>query len=190
MKYDIVIAGVGGQGGLSGAVVIAEAASAAGFEVRQSEVHGMSQRGGVLVAHLRMADGPVAGPLVPRGLADLILATEPLEALRQIQWLDGEKGIVVCSRNPVRNMPDYPDEDALFGTLSSYPRTILVDSEALAAAAGAPKRGANMALLGRASLVMPLAPETLEAAIGKVFGLKGPEAVASNLEAFRRGRLA
>ena len=82
MKYDIVLAGVGGQGVLSLGRIIAGSAMREGLHVVQSELHGMSQRGGAVVAHLRISERPVDSSLVPRGAASLILSLEPLEALR------------------------------------------------------------------------------------------------------------
>ena len=87
MKYDILLAGVGGQGVLSIAAVIATAAMKDGLYVRQSEVHGMSQRGGGVQAHLRLSDKPISSDLIPSGKADMILSMEPLESLRYLQWL-------------------------------------------------------------------------------------------------------
>ena len=80
MKYDVILAGVGGQGVLSVASIIAKAAMDDGLEVRQSEVHGMAQRGGEVLAHLRISKKAIAGDLVPKGGADLIIAMEPLLA--------------------------------------------------------------------------------------------------------------
>ena len=87
MKLDIVLAGVGGQGVLSMAALIARAGVATGLTAKQSEVHGMAQRGGAVQAHLRLADGPIDSDLIPRGAADMILSLEPVEALRYLPWL-------------------------------------------------------------------------------------------------------
>ena len=96
MKYDIILAGVGGQGVLSIAAVIASAAMKDGLYVRQSEVHGMSQRGGGVQAHLRISDEVIASDLIPSGGADMILSMEPVESLRYLEWLSPE-GIVITS---------------------------------------------------------------------------------------------
>ncbi|HKZ28110.1 MAG TPA: 2-oxoacid:acceptor oxidoreductase family protein, partial [Acidimicrobiia bacterium] len=87
MKFDIILAGVGGQGVLSMSAVIAGATARVGWQVKQSEVHGMAQRGGAVLAHLRMAEGPVYSDLIPRGRADLILSLEPMESLRYLEYL-------------------------------------------------------------------------------------------------------
>ncbi len=187
MKYDIVIAGVGGQGGLSSAVVIAEAAASEGLEVRQSEVHGMSQRGGELVSHLRLSDRAIAGPLVPEGSADLILAFEPLEALRYLPWLWAQKGTVVSAKTPVKNMPHYPNEETLYEALEALPRASVVDAQAIAKRAGS-IQSANMVLLGAASSLLPLDCDRVETAIARVFDRKGQPVIDLNIRAFRLGR--
>ncbi len=187
MKYDIVIAGVGGQGGLSSAVVITEAASTEGLEVRQSEVHGMSQRGGELVSHLRISDKAIAGPLVPEGSADLILAFEPLEALRYLPWLSAQRGTVVSAMTPIKNIESYPDEEALYAALDALPHASLVDSQAIARRIGS-IRSANMVLLGAASSLLPLDCVSVEAAIARVFDRKGQSVIELNIRAFRLGR--
>ena len=74
MTYDILLVGVGGQGVLSLAAIIAESAMKEGLKVRQSEVHGMSQRGGGVQAHLRISDSVIASDLIPSGKADMILS--------------------------------------------------------------------------------------------------------------------
>src|SRR4030042_5605627 len=108
MKQDIILAGVGGQGILSIAFVIAGAALEDGLEVKQAEVHGMSQRGGAVQSHLRLSQERIFSDLIPKGEADLILSVEPLEALRYVDYLRPE-GMVVSSRPPFVNIPDYPD---------------------------------------------------------------------------------
>lgn len=88
MNFDLVIAGVGGQGVLTIAAVLDRAANEAGLYVKQSEVHGMAQRGGAVSAFVRMSDQPVASDLIGHGHASLLLSIEPLEALRT-----GEEGL-------------------------------------------------------------------------------------------------
>ena len=107
MKLDIILAGVGGQGVLSVSAVIAGAAARKGWQVKQSEVHGMAQRGGAVLAHLRMADGPVHSDLIPRGTAELILSLEPMESLRYLEYLS-PSGTVATAVEPVRNIDPRP----------------------------------------------------------------------------------
>ena len=80
MKNDIILSGVGGQGILSIAATIGLAAVANNLFLKQSEVHGMSQRGGDVQSHLRLSDKPVASDLIPYGKADLIISVEPMES--------------------------------------------------------------------------------------------------------------
>ena len=87
MKTDIILCGVGGQGILSIATVIGEAATAAGLQLKQAEVHGMSQRGGDVQSDLRLSTEEIHSDLIPRGHADLIISMEPMEALRYIPFL-------------------------------------------------------------------------------------------------------
>ncbi len=96
MKLDIIICGVGGQGVISVASIIAKGAIKAGFQTRQSEVHGMAQRGGSVLAHLRIADETIESDLIPRQSADLILSTEPIESLRYLEYLK-QSGTLITS---------------------------------------------------------------------------------------------
>ena len=105
MNRDIILAGVGGQGLLALAAVIGEAARALGLHVKQAEVHGMAQRGGVVQSHLRYAERPLHSSLVRVGTADLILALEPMEALRYLSYLS-PTGAVVSDTSPLMNIPD------------------------------------------------------------------------------------
>lgn len=188
MQYNIVVAGVGGQGVLSLSAIIAAAALRERLQVKQAEVHGMSQRGGAVVADLRLADGPIHADIIPRGSADLILSMEPLESLRYLPRLKPQ-GSVVTSTNPHRNIADYPDEGALLQALGALPHVSLLDAEALARQAGSQK-ASNMVMVGAASALLPLKVLTLEALIAERFAAKGPKVVATNLEAFGAGRAA
>jgi len=188
MKYDLILCGVGGQGGISVSVVIARAAMMQGLAVKQSEVHGMAQRGGEVLAHLRLSDKPIASPLIPLGSASLVLSFEPLEALRYLPWLS-TSGSVVTAIGPVKNIPNYPELESILAKLRALPKAALLDADALAKEAGNP-RGANMVLVGAAAKLLPVTPESLRAAISEIFARKGEAVVAANLKAFERGREA
>ena len=108
MKNDIILSGVGGQGILSIAAVIGLAAIENELFLKQSEVHGMSQRGGDVQSHLRLSDRKIFSDLIPFGKADMIVSVEPMESLRYLPWLK-ENGWLVTSSNPFINIPDYPD---------------------------------------------------------------------------------
>jgi len=188
MKCDIVLAGVGGQGVLSLAAAIATGAMVEKLFVKQAEVHGMAQRGGAVMATLRMADHEIASDLIPRGTASLILSMEPLESLRYIPYLS-DRGTLVTSANPVRNIPDYPVLEELLGKIRTLPGAIVLDAEKLARQAGS-ARAANMVMVGAATHLLPIKAETVEAAVRTIFARKGEEVLNINLNALRAGREA
>jgi indolepyruvate ferredoxin oxidoreductase, beta subunit len=188
MKYDLLLAGVGGQGVLSLSSIIAWSAMQEGLHVTQSELHGMSQRGGAVVAHLRMADTPVASSLVPRGAASLIVSLEPLEALRYLRYL-APTGVLVTAMTPIRNIPDYPPLEELLLQIRGLPHAVTVDAEQLARSAGFAK-ATNMVMAGAASHRLPLGAATMEGFITSHFARKGGKIVEQNLAAFRAGREA
>jgi indolepyruvate ferredoxin oxidoreductase beta subunit len=189
MKYDMIIAGVGGQGILSIAALLGRAALDLDLHLKQSEVHGMAQRGGAVLAHLRLSDAPIHSDLVPRGGAAMILAMEPLESLRYMPWLDSAAGWIISNTEPLRNIEPYPDLEALYAEIRRHPHPFLCNAEKMARDLGAP-RAVNMAMLGAASSFIPLPAESLEAAITAQFTRKGESVVASNLAVFRAGRQA
>jgi indolepyruvate ferredoxin oxidoreductase beta subunit len=188
MKEDIILAGVGGQGVLSIAAIIARAAVTEGFTVRQSEVHGMAQRGGAVLAHLRIADGIILSDLVPQGGADLIISMEVLESLRYAVWLSPQ-GALVTAAEPFVNIPDYPDTSAVITVIKRFPLYRLLPAADLARQAGHP-RSVNMVMIGGASLFLPVKPETMEAAITSLFTVKDSALAEINRKAFRLGREA
>ena len=186
MKTDIKLAGVGGQGILSIATVIGEAATAAGLHLKQAEVHGMSQRGGDVQSDLRLSTDPIFSDLIPQGGADLILSMEPMEALRYLPYLSPD-GTVVTSSRPFVNIPNYPNEISLQEELDALPRMTKMDIDAVAKDLQAP-RSANMVLLGMAARHLAiLSPDDLRAAIRTVFRRKGEKVVEDNLKAFDAG---
>ena len=186
MKTDIKLAGVGGQGILSIATGIGEAATAAGRHLKQAEVHGMSQRGGDVQSDLRLSTDPIFSDLIPQGGADLILSMEPMEALRYLPYLSPD-GTVVTSSRPFVNIPNYPNEISLQEELDALPRMTKMDIDAVAKDLQAP-RSANMVLLGMAARHLAiLSPDDLRAAIRTVFRRKGEKVVEDNLKAFDAG---
>jgi indolepyruvate ferredoxin oxidoreductase beta subunit len=188
MKFDIILAGVGGQGVLSVSAIIASSAMKEGLAVKQSEVHGMSQRGGAVLANLRLSDRPIASDLIPRGSAAMILSMEPLESLRYLEFL-AENGTVITATNPVANIPDYPPLDEVLGRIRSLPHTVTVDAESLARKAGS-ARATNMVMVGAASPLLPVAFETIEHFVQTIFAGKGAKVVDTNLKALHAGRAA
>lgn len=181
MKKDIILCGVGGQGILSIATVIGEAAVRAGLFIKQAEVHGMSQRGGDVQSHLRLSTEPVWSDLIPRGEADIIISMEPMEALRYLPCLSKD-GAVVTASSPFVNIPDYPPMEALDAEYDRLPNAVRVDIESIARESGNPK-GANMALLGAAAPYLDiLSSDQLRDAVRAVFAPKGEEVVEANLK--------
>ncbi len=189
MTFDIVLAGVGGQGVLSLSAIIAWSALREGLRVKQSEVHGMAQRGGAVVANLRLSDREIMSDLIPEGCAALVLSMEPLEALRYLRYLS-PSGTVISSTTPVVNIPDYPPLEEVLARLRARPGgAILLDADRLARDAGSP-RASNMVIAGAATRRLPLRLETMEHFIETRFGSKGDAVVRQNLAAFRAGRQA
>ena len=186
MTFDIIVAGVGGQGVVSLSAIIASSAMREGLSVKQSEVHGMSQRGGSVLANLRLADHPIASDLIPKGGAAMILSMEPVESLRYLEYLS-PGGAIVTSTNPVENFAQYPPLDGILATIRSLPRAILVDSEQLARQAGS-VRATNMVMVGAASSLLPVKLDTIEHFARSMFASKGDKVVETNLRALRAGR--
>ena len=188
MKYDVILAGVGGQGVLFIAAIIAQAAISEGFAVRQSEVHGMAQRGGAVLAHLRISDGIIAGDMVPKGGADVIISMEPLESLRYTAWLS-PKGTLITAAEPFINIGNYQPQEDVIAAVNGLPLRRIIETAALAKEAGLAK-AVNTVMVGAASPFLPLKAETLENAVAKEFSIKGDDVVAGNIKAFRLGRAA
>ncbi len=188
MEKNIILAGVGGQGILSIAFVIDNAALAAGFEFKQAEVHGMAQRGGAVQSNLRYADHEIFSDLIPKGAADMVLSVEPLEVMRYWHFLKPD-GWVVSSVTPYVNIPDYPDMEQVVSQLATFPNCILVDAGLIAKAAGN-LRAQNMAAVGAASSRLDFTEEQLLTYVEALFARKGEKIVEVNQRAFRYGRTA
>jgi indolepyruvate ferredoxin oxidoreductase, beta subunit len=187
MKQDIILSGVGGQGIVSIASVIGLAALEENLYVKQSEVHGMSQRGGAVMSHLRFSDNPVASDLIPLGKADMILSSEPMESLRYLPYLS-EQGYVVTNSRPFVNISNYPEIEAILNEIEKLPWHILADAEQLAEEAGS-VRTSNMVILGVAAPLLKISIQSLEKGIAKLFASKTNDIIALNLKAFHIGRV-
>lgn len=187
MKVDIVLAGVGGQGILSIATVLGAAALKAGLNIKQAEVHGMSQRGGDVQSCLRISSDPIASDLIRNGSADLIVSLEPMEALRYLPLLR-KGGWIVTGTTPVINIDNYPEMERVTKALEDTQHVVAADFEAVAKEVASP-RSANMALLGAASrFIEGITAEEIEDAIAGIFAAKGEQIIESNVKAFRAGR--
>lgn len=186
MKKDIILAGVGGQGILSIATVIGEAALKENLFLKQAEVHGMSQRGGDVQSNLRISSEPIYSDLIAKGCADLIISLEPMEALRYLPYLS-EDGWIVTNSVPFINIPNYPEEEKIIAQLKSMKNVILLDVDKLAQEAGN-SRAANIVLLGACSHLLGIEPEKFEEGIKRIFARKGEEIVDMNIKAFKAGQ--
>jgi indolepyruvate ferredoxin oxidoreductase beta subunit len=187
MKKDVILAGVGGQGVLSVAAVIAQAAVKSGLSVRQSEVHGMAQRGGAVLSHLRIADKAIASDLAPKGSVDIIVSMEPLESLRYAEFLAPD-GALLTASTPVVNIPDYPDISLILKRIGRFPIHRIVDAANLGKSAGLPK-AVNMVMVGAASRFLPIPVEDMEKTIEEMFTSKGQAVIDANKRAFELGRV-
>jgi indolepyruvate ferredoxin oxidoreductase beta subunit len=185
MKTDIILSGVGGQGILSIAAVIGEAAVKEGFYMKQSEVHGMSQRGGDVQSNLRLSDKPIASDLIPLGQADLIISLEPMESLRYLPYLKKE-GWLVTNAAPFINIPNYPEIEKIYDELAKLPQKVIIDVESIAKEVGS-VRTANIVMLGAATPYIGIEYEKIADGIRSIFARKGDEIVEMNLRALKAG---
>lgn len=186
MKLDIILCGVGGQGILSIATIIGDAAKAQGLYIKQAEVHGMSQRGGDVHSDLRISSQPIASDLIAKGKTDVIISLEPMEALRYLPMLSLD-GWIITAAAPFVNIPDYPDMKEIDSQLAQLPQVIRIDVTAIAKEHQIP-RCANIILLGAAQEALGMDYTQLEMSIRTIFARKGESVVAMNLRALALGR--
>ncbi len=187
-KFDILIVGVGGQGVLLASEIISEVAMRAGLDIKKSEVHGMSQRGGVVSSHVKIAPR-VFSPTIAQGQADVLIAFEQAEGLRAMNWMRSD-GIAIVSRTTlipaiVTSSKDleYPDDP--IATMQSKAKNVIpVEADKIAGELGNP-RLVNTILLGILSNHLPFAVDAwIEAMKAKIKA----RFVEINLKAFERGR--
>jgi len=180
--------GVGGQGILLAAQIIARAALAAGHDVKTNEVHGMAQRGGSVVAQIRFGQ-KVYSPLVPEGSAAVLGSLERIEALRMKGYL-APGGLAVVSRQAIipvtvsSGQATYP-ADAEERLHAAFPRLAYIDAISVAERLCEP-RVANVILLGAMSTALPLSMECWAESIGQCVK---PAFRDINTRAFEEGRL-
>ena len=186
MKRDIILAGVGGQGILSIATVIGDAALNEGLYLKQAEVHGMSQRGGDVQSNLRLSSDPIHSDLIPQGGADLIISLEPMEALRYLPYLKPE-GWIVTSSKPFVNIPNYPDIEEVLAHIKAINNHILVDVDALTKEAETPAQATNMILLGATIPILGIDHDKIIAGVKRIFSRKGESVVSTNIAAIEVG---
>lgn len=184
--FNIVIAGVGGQGVLLASKVLAESALASGLDVKQNEVHGMAQRGGSVISFVRIGE-QVASPVVTPGSADLLISFEPLEALRYLHYLKPDGRLVYnrVSINPstvASGLAVYPDdvEQRIAETCANAKG---IEALSIARAAGNGK-AVNMVMVGTVMKDLPMAEDVITDVVEKVSLDKGVEV---NLKALSGG---
>lgn len=186
MKTDIILCGVGGQGILSIATIIGEAAMNENLYIKQAEVHGMSQRGGDVQSNLRISSDPINSDLIAKGSTDVIISMEPMEALRYLPYLN-KNGWIITSSTPFVNIPNYPDMEIINADLAKMKNVIVLDIETMAKENNIP-RSANVILLGAAQKAIGIEYSKLEDAIRRVFGRKGEAIVDANIKALALGK--
>lgn len=186
MKYDIIFAGVGGQGIVSAAAMLVEQADRLGFKCKQNEVHGMSQRGGAVVCHVRISSEEIFSDIIPRGTADIILGTEPMESLRYVDYLS-PKGTVITSNKPLKNI-EYPDTSKILAEIKTKCSSIVVDAEKLITELKN-ERVVNIAMMGALSRKLGLEglKEGILKDVERRFAKKGEAVVELNRKAFDFG---
>jgi indolepyruvate ferredoxin oxidoreductase beta subunit len=186
MKTDIILAGVGGQGILSIAATIGMAALNNNLNLKQAEVHGMSQRGGAVQSHFRLSSNPIASDLIPKGACDIILSVEPMESLRYVDFLHKD-GWIITNSTPYVNIPDYPDVEQVLENIKKRQNTIILNADQLAKDIGSP-RSSNIVALGAATPFIDIPYEAFEEAIRQIFLRKGDRIIEANIQALKAGR--
>lgn len=184
---NILLVGVGGQGILLASEILSEAFMQAGYDVKKSEIHGMSQRGGSVVSHVRYGK-EVHSPIVPEGEGDILFGFEIMETYRSLPLLKSGASVVandLCIQPPsvLLGQETYPTD--LPGKIAAlFPKFLLVDGQGLAAEAGN-VRAANTVLLGAVSKRLDIADDCWIKALEKMVPRKALEV---NLKAFQLGR--
>ena len=187
MITNILLAGVGGQGILTIAAILDIAALNNGMFFKQSEVHGMSQRGGAVQSHVRISNGDIYSDLIPKGKADIILGMEPMECLRYLPYLKTD-GWIITDSKPFVNIDNYPKESEVFDKITSYTKNhLIIDASKIAKDSGN-ARAVNIVLLGAALSHVPLKERAIIAAIKTLFTPKGTRIIDLNLKAFEAGK--
>jgi indolepyruvate ferredoxin oxidoreductase beta subunit len=185
MKKDIVLGGVGGQGILTIAATIGTAAVGSGLFLKQSEVHGMSQRGGDVMSNLRLSSNEIFSDLIPEGKADLIIGVEPMEAIRHLNMLKSD-GWLITNKKPFINIPNYPEVESVLSEVEKINHHVYLDADTIAKELGTVK-AANMVMLGAAIPFIGLEFSSFENALQVIFGKKGQDIIDLNIAALKAG---
>jgi indolepyruvate ferredoxin oxidoreductase beta subunit len=186
-KFDLLITGVGGQGAILASDIIGKAAVTAGLPIRAAETHGMAQRGGSVVNHIRI--GQTYGSMIPKKGADLMLALEPMEAVRYLDFLK-EGGIIIVNTQPVvpvtvtSGQAKYPEVSDILDALSEKYIVKAFNADELAFEAGS-RLAMNVVMVGAVSGYLPIPKETL---LESIKALVPQKTIEVNLRAFEAGR--
>lgn len=186
MKTDLILAGVGGQGILTIAATVGMAALKKDLFLKQSEVHGMSQRGGAVQSHMRVSEKEIASDLISLNSADLIISVEPMEGLRYLSYL-GQNGWLITNTHPFINIRNYPDIEKLMDEIKSVKNHIALDADGMAKEIKS-IRSSNIIMLGAASPFINMEYKLLEEGLKAIFTPKGEKVVDVNLKALKIGR--
>ena len=184
---NILIVGVGGQGTILAGRIIAQVAQDAGLDVKVSEIHGMSQRGGSVITQVRVGE-KLWSPIIPNGQADVMLAFEKLEALRSLNWM-AQGGKMIINDRELYPMPvisgtmEYPS-DIKEKINAKTDQALFLDALGMAQEAGS-ARAVNLVLLGCLSKYMDMPKEDWLKAISSIVK---PHTLEVNLKAFQMGR--
>lgn len=185
--FDLVIAGVGGQGAILASDIIGKAAVKENMSVRAAETHGMAQRGGSVVNHIRL--GCEFGSMISLRSADVLLALEPSETLRYLEYLS-EDGVIIVNTDPIlpvtvtSGLCTYPDVDEIISILKNKGEVKAFDAGKLAKEAGHPQT-MNVVMVGAVSNYLPISVDTMLECVRE---LVPPKTVDVNVRAFELGR--
>ncbi|GAB5046259.1 indolepyruvate oxidoreductase subunit beta [Thermodesulfovibrio sp. TK110] len=182
---NIILSGTGGQGIVLASRIIAHVAFQSGYDVKESEIHGMAQRGGSVISHIRFGD-KVFSPQIPAGEAHIMIALEELEALRYIQFLKNGGAVILNRKKILPSMAeekDYPQDVENLLQQKGF-IVIAVEGEKIAKQLGNP-RVENSVILGILSAVLSFKEEIWHDVISKAVP---PKTVELNIKAFNEGR--
>ncbi|RLA07728.1 MAG: indolepyruvate oxidoreductase subunit beta [Gammaproteobacteria bacterium] len=186
---NILVCGIGGQGVMTAAEIIAQAAVSIGLDAKKTEVAGMAQRGGVVTSHIRFGE-KVLSPAINCGEADILLSFELAEAYRWLHWLKADGQALInnnCQEPPVVNLGlyDYPD-NALNEMKKSTQKIKTFDATSVARDLGNPKL-VNTVMLAAASAFLPFEPDIIKNIIVNKFKAYKPHLAQINSNAFDKG---
>ena len=173
MQYNIILCGVGGQGILFLSKFFIQVAMKAGLNAKQSEIHGMAQRGGSVFAHLRLSDGEIYSPLIPEHCADMVISMEPLEVYRYTNFINKNTKLIV-NATPFKNINNYPDEEKVLAPLKQN-GVFLIEN------------AFNITLAGCASKFLPVNKEVFSEVLSEM-SKKSQELYEKNKADFEKGQ--